>query len=137
MDISDLDYSAKAEAGRFLQFVHPTSGAPMEGKDGPIGAVIKAFFAKSVMRELSAMARVSLTGKDDADRDDRAALVAQASKLTVELRGVSKDGKPIRSEGFAEFYDRTFMAGMGDIPGCFALQVLSEAQKAQDFLTDA
>lgn len=132
MDITALDYAAKAEEGRFLQFLHPETGDPMFDGDTAIGAMVKPFYAKSIMTDLHQMHRDELAA--DGVKDIRAHYVKQAAIVTSKLIGLTDNGKP--ATNFEWFYDITFVLGDKDSPGSFAAQVVKEAGKT-DFLTSA
>lgn len=134
MDITKLDYAAKAEQGRFLQFLHPETGEPIFDGETAVGANVKPFYAKSIMADLHQMHRDELTA--EGAKDIRAHYVKQAALVTSELVGITKDGNPISAAEYGQFYDMTFVLVEKDKPGSFAAQVIKEAGRT-DFLTSA
>ena len=133
MDISKLNYTAKAEAGVFLQFRHPTTGEPMADGDVAIGAMVKPLYAKSVMDGLRAREKAAMISDDDIGI--RARVVADAAVCTAGLVGITDNGEAVTD--YAAFYDMTFVIPRDDAPGGFAFQVFNRAMEYGDFLTDA
>ena len=133
MDISKLNYTAKAEAGVFLQFRHPVTGEPMADGGVAIGAIVKPLYAQSVREALRDRGKSELTGDVDADPWGR--FVSDAAICTSELVGITDNGEPVTD--FAAFYRMTFVTRVADAPGGFAFQVTKRALEFGDFLTDA
>jgi hypothetical protein len=133
VDISNLNYTAKAEAGVFLQFRHPTTGEPMADGDTAIGAMVKPLYAKSVMDGLRAREKAAMISDDDIGI--RARVVADAAVCTAGLVGITDNGEAVTD--YAAFYDMTFVTPSQDAPGGFAFQVTKRAMEYGDFLTDA
>lgn len=135
MDISQLDYAARAETGRFVQFKHPATGDLMFDGEMAIGAMVRPLFAKSVMAAITAKERAGLAG-DDAP-GAREQVVWDAAVSTARLVGITNGGVEIGPDGFHDFYDRTFVFIPGNDANGFAFQVRAAAQEFADFLTVA
>lgn len=134
MDISQLDYSAKAEEGRFVQFRHAMTGDLMFDGETAIGAMVRPLFAKSVMAAITSRERAGLTGDDAPGARER--VVWDAAVATSRLVGITKGGRELTPGEFHEFYDRTFVfVPDATIPNGFAFQVSKAAQEYADFLT--
>ena len=112
MDITKLDYAAKAEQGRFLQFLHPETGEPIFDGETAVGANVKPFYAKSIMADLHQMHRDELTA--EGAKDIRAHYVKQAALVTSDLVGITDNGRPVAD--YAAFYDMTFVLVEKDKP---------------------